>query len=566
MARATRPGIPASSPRNGTRVGYRRTPQDQHPSEPPFPTGHVPTGHTTTVAMLTMSVPSVLWLAIPGDADLGCSAPSYFSDLNLDQVVEGAVAGLDQLDGWDIRPVYYRRLSDQDEVRYRQEVFSDLERRDVLDAVSGFADAMRVVRGLLASTSDLSHPSETGRWHLDAAWSYLQAVDTLAEALVAADTRSRAMRALAWYVAELAASQRFGELRSDCAYVRERLASVRYCVHVRGLSITVTECGGEPDYSAELQWTFARFRQGLARDYRVPVRDRERLDHVEAQVLDRVAMLFASEFTELEEFRAKWQDFVDPVLDRFDREVPFYLTYLSWIQPLRSAGLPMCYPEVVPRPEEAGAHDSFDVVLARKLVAEGGTVVTNDFSFAGEERILVVTGPNQGGKTTFARMFGQLHHLAALGCPVPGAAARLRLCDQMFTHFHRDEDLDSTAGQLEDDLRRIREILLSATADSVLVVNEIFTSTTLRDATFLGRILIERACEIGLVCVYVTFVDELASLNASTVSMVSTVDLGDPSIRTFKLLRRPADGRSYAVAIVRKYGVSYEQLAERFAR
>jgi DNA mismatch repair protein MutS len=566
VARVTRPEIPASSSRNGPRVGHRRTPQDQRPSDPPFPTGHVPTGHTTTASTRTMPVPSVLWLATPGDAGLDYSAPSYFSDLNLDQVVEGAIAGLDQLDGWDIRPVYYRRLSDQDEVRYRQEVFADLEQRDLLDAVSVFADAMRAVRRLLATAVDLSHPSEAGRWYLDAAWSYLQSVDTFAKALVVSDARSRAMRALSEYVAALAASERFGELRSDCAYVRERLASVRYCVHVRGSSITVTECGDEPDYSAELQRSFARFRKGVALDYRVPVRDRERLDHVEAQVLDRVAMLFASEFTELEEFRTKWKDFVDPVLDGFDREVTFYLAYLSWIQPLRSAGLPMCYPEVVRRPEESGAHDSFDLVLARKLVAEGGSVATNDLSLAGEERMLVVTGPNQGGKTTFARMFGQLHHLAALGCPVPGTAARLRLCGEIFTHFQREEDLDSTAGQLEDDLRRIREILLSATADSVLVVNEIFTSTTLRDASFLGRMLIERACEIGLVGVYVTFVDELASLNMATVSMVSTVDPGDPSIRTFKLLRRPADGRTYAVAIARKYGVSYEQLAERFAR
>ncbi len=565
MARATRPEVPQSPSLNGPRVGHRARPHERQLSDQPFPTGHLPTGPATTARTRATPAPSVLWLATSAAAGFHCPMPRYFPDLHLDQIVEGVVAGLDQLDQSAIGPVFYRRLSDPDEVRYRQEVFADLEERDLLAAVSRFVDAMRAVRKLLATAADNPHPAQAGRWYLDAAWSYLKAVDELAQGLVAADAKSRAMQALADYVAALAASERFGLLRSDCAHVRERLASVRYCVHVRGPRITVTEFRGESDYGSELQQAFQRFRNGAARDYSVPVRDREHLDRVEAQVLDRVAMLFASEFAELEQFRSKWQDFVDLVLDRFNREVPFYLAFLSWIEPLRRAGLPMCCPDVVWRPKESEVHDSFDLALGRKLVAEGGTVVTNDFSFTEDERILVVTGPNQGGKTTFARMFGQLHHLAALGCPVPGTAARLRLCDDIFTHFQREEDLGATAGQLEEDLRRIREMLLSARADSVLVVNEIFTSTALQDASFLGRMLIERACEIGLVGVYVTSIDELASLSSSTVSLVSMVDPADPSIRTFKLLRRPADGRSYAAAIARKYGLSYEQLARRFA-
>lgn len=183
-----------------------------------------------------------------------------------------------------------------------------------------------------------------------------------------------------------------------------------------------------------------------------------------------------------------------------------------------------------------------------------------------EERLLVITGPNQGGKTTFCRALGQLHHLIALGCPAPGRALAVAPADRILTHFEREE-LAHGSSKLEDDLRRIRTILDLVTNRSVVLLNEILSSTTTSvDALDLASEVLGRLGRRRALVLCVTFLDELSRLDAHTVSMVAQVDPDDPARRTFHVDRGRADGRAYAMALAGRHQLTYDAVKARVTR
>ncbi|HEY6296693.1 MAG TPA: hypothetical protein VIX15_13595 [Streptosporangiaceae bacterium] len=485
---------------------------------------------------------------------------SFFTDLNLDQVFTAVTAGLDE---YDLASLFRIPLDSERAVAYRHDVLRDLEHTAVSAAVARFAEQLREMRKHLAQAGKLRYRYQKEHWFLDAARIYCDAVSTLVGSLTATELRSRGFGAFRDYLVAYTGSRRFTDLAADVRKVASALATVRYCVNMKGGRVRVTRFDGEADYSTEVVQTFAKFARGAVKDYRVALRSRVDLNQVEERILGLVARLYPDEFGALDDFCARHAGYLDDTIRVFDREIQFYVAYLKFTAPMKAAGLEFCYPAVSRASKELSATAAFDLALASKLMPRATGVVRNDFHLTGPERIFVVTGPNQGGKTTFARMFGQLHYLAALGYPVPARQARLFLPDQVFTHFEREEDLATLRGKFEDELIRIRGVLERATGDSVVVMNESFASTTLQDATITGERVLDRMTRLGLLGVYVTFVDELASLNEACVSMVGTVVPDNPAERTYRVDRQPADGLAYAAAIAGKYGLTYQQLKER---
>ena len=498
-----------------------------------------------------------------GGSDAGPAEPDFVADLRLDQVVAGLTAGREE---YDLACFFYRPLHEVEAVHYRHHVIGDLEQEPVLGAVREFAGGMQQMRRHLALMGKLHYARQQQRWFLEAASLYCRTVRGFYERLGTLELRSRGFVGLRDYLAQYVESDTFTALTHDTQQVEKDLAAIQYAVQLRGNRVRVSRYEGEPDMSAEIERTFEKFKLGAVNDYRVRFRETADMNHIEAQILDLVAKLHPETFAKLERFFESHQQFLEVAVGLFVREFQFYLAYLEYIEPLKMTGLAFSLPGVSARSKEIAARETFDLALATKLASDGAPVVCNDFHLTHPERILVISGPNNGGKTTFARTFGQLHHIARLGLPVPGSDVRLFLPDQIFTHFEREEEIETLRGKFEDELHRIHEILERATSASVLIMNESFGSTTLRDAVLVGSEVVRQIIELDALCVFVTFVDELSRLAPSTVSMMSSVVPEDPAVRTYKIVRRQADGLAYAAAIAEKYGLTYESLKRRVAR
>ena len=486
--------------------------------------------------------------------------PEYFEDLNLEIVIKSIVR---LRKGYDIDLYLNNPLHDVKTIIYRQEIMRDIDGLGLLGPINKFSERIRVVNRFLKIMGNVDYSLFKLGWFLEAVLMYVEAVENIAREFEKVSLKSRGLVALDRYIEDYIHSKSFINLSHDARKIKSELKEIKYCIVVQDGKLVVKKHEKEEEYSSVVERTFNKFKQGDVDNYLVKVSEGIGMGHVEAKILEFVANLYPIPFRHLKEFFEENKDFLDSTILDFEKDIQYYIAYLEFIEAFRRRGLPFCYPKINTMTKDEYVRNGFDVSLAYLMSNRDASIVLNDYYLNESERIIVVTGPNQGGKTTFARMFGQLHYFASLGFPIPGSQAQLCLYDEIFTHFDKQENVQNLHGKLEDSLFRIRNILEKLTSRSILIVNEIFSSTTLQDAVFLSKKILQKVSDKDALCVWVTFIDELSNLNTKTVSMVATVDPNDPTKRTFRIERMPADGLAYAQSLVEKYKLTEKDILAR---
>lgn len=271
-----------------------------------------------------------------------------------------------------------------------------------------------------------------------------------------------------------------------------------------------------------------------------------------------------------------------------ENEIAFYLGAVALINRLKSAGLPICRPEVLPVSERISRMDGmYNLLLALHRVTEsdgepvGEPIVLNEAHFDPAGRIFILTGPNQGGKTVYTQAVGLIHLLFQAGLYVPAQQASLSPLDGIYTHFATEEEFNSRRGRLSEEALHLNEIFQTLTRHSLVLLNESLSSTSPRESFYLALDIVRALRLYEVRAIFATHLHELAddleSINAegtsdsNVVSLVAGVDLEsempEPEdrlvARTYQIKPGPPRGLSYAKGIAHEYGISFEQLAAR---
>lgn len=511
-----------------------------------------------------MALPSILFVhSNPSRALVECD-PKTLSDLGLKDVF--AQIGATCPDR-DIAPILRRMLSGKEALHARQAVFKALRDKNLVVALEGFAAQMRALREARTAGEKVTHPLQRQLNALALTRTYINALKDLGAAFGRTKAGAQLLDAFGAALNARLAGPEFTKLDAHTSQLSARLHKLRYALSVKNDVISVTALQKRGDLSARTRTLLKRFSKDIEDlPSKVVGFASGNLNHIEEAILERVAFLFVSEFSDLHAFFQDATGVPDQDVDRFDTELAFYLAVNRHFVDLEQSGLPVCLPQLSETEKPPNISAGYDLALAARLQDAGHNMVPNDVPQDLGAHIIVVTGPNQGGKTTFARMIGQTHFLAALGAPVPARKATLFVPDRIFTHFERREDAAQQQGRLLEAVTRIHDILRASTDKSLIVMNEVFNSTSLADAVLLSGAVLKKIKAKQAICVWVTFLDELANSGPAVASMVAQLEPGEGDARSFRVAHQPADGRAHAMAIAAKYGLTYEAIKARLRK
>ena len=516
-----------------------------------------------------------------------------------------------------------RITSDPEVVRFRLDVFDDIYRNpafrermlEILDKIEFLKDfgSFRRDNEESSGTWDLLHRLEEIR-------DYIGYVEALQQCLGQADLKSKGLKELKAHIDEIYADNGFSELKEDIAGLKATTSSLksvtvginlneRFEAKEIGLisinskeftrSTLLDHFGGlisrKDSVRADIQWDGSTRFQPFSTSDGTATDKLYSLARTKAMITNPLlTMALVPDGDMGKDVTSHMDRITDHMLSQTVRKlkevlnkyvglsimnitalIPEFIYYVRWAEYIKrhvDSGLSFCKATVLDNSKgfRMRAKGFYNLKLADFVQDGGSSIVVNDLDFDAGNNLYILTGANRGGKTTITQATGLMFVLAQGGVFVPASEFSFVPADCIFTHYPADEDKTLDYGRLGEECKRFREIFSQCTSESLLLLNETFSTTSFEEGFFIARDAVKAILKKGTRCIYNTHMHKLASdiddindegaKEGASFKASSLVVLSDGGERSFKVKVAPPQGMSYARDIAEKYGVTYDML------
>jgi DNA mismatch repair protein MutS2 len=266
---------------------------------------------------------------------------------------------------------------------------------------------------------------------------------------------------------------------------------------------------------------------------------------------NRMRELESEEFEEVERILRELTDELRPRRDEMIAALEALVELDSLFARARYGVRYACAPATL-----APARQGFDIRNGRHplLLAQGADVVPFDLAMHPDQRTLLVSGPNTGGKTVLLKALGLISALAQSGIPAPvGPESRIAVFDDAFADVGDEQSIEASLSTFSAHLKNLAEILRLSTADSLVLIDELGSGTDPIEGAALGWAILEELTARGTMTVATTHLGTLKEL-AGRVSGVVNASLQFDAAAlapTYRLIKG-IPGRSYGISIARR--------------
>ncbi len=469
---------------------------------------------------------------------------------------------------------------------YRQEMFADMAALpELAEVLSDTIPVLQDILELRQMDSDLGGGSESYLYSITEIELYVSCIDNLQRglSLVRDKVKSEAFTRLCERIEELSSSDYYKELNEGLSRLSSRIREVKSVTvginldnRLRPASAGVVSVSAEPFKSGKILDKI--LKMSFKNDSFTCIADL--LPYEGNQSENRREAMTSALYAGLSDvFRSSvrgWRKIVSHyVLDNTDfllkilPEIEFVTRGAALMRSLSARACPLTRPVLCPAADkEFAAEGLYNPDVALQVSDE---MVENDFAFDDNGRIYVLSGPNRGGKSVITCAVGLAQAMAQLGLSVPARSLRLSPVNGIFTHFPEGADTTIDKGRLGEECARLREIFDAADSDSLVLLDESLSSTGAYEASYIAAEILAGFGVLGCRGIFSTHLHELASqigdINARVALLggvkIDTLVAGiEEGKRSFKIYRRPPDGKSYARDIAGQYGLSFEELTK----